>query len=634
MGALAIAAVMLLSSHFGVLAEPATTSARHAAVQEACAAPVQVDQLEQLLATGRVASGIDAVRIAQCRRDPALAGWLFLTALRSHVEVVPNDPDLGYRAVRSLQDLPFDAIVGPIEAVDLSGLIDGETERLANDWLRPLGALQDGEPPPMTEALRADLVSGLDVWRVTVLKRGPQGLASLDQDGERASLWVVDGLRNRYLSVLSDEGGALGAAAREARLQLGLADGDVPWPPPVHRSGHRPPPDLVVAPADEDRVVVAPGRGRTPGLVPLLVLLGLTAGWLAAARAWPERRRALFAVAALSLAPVAWLGAEAVLALAGAEAPIDARPSFNLGGAVGPGLLVRPTEIDGAPYLEIEGGSARPAVFEAAPVDGAVRIAVMGESSVFGADYLSEDAFATLLGGRLAATLQRPVEVINGGVGGVVSDEILQFTHQMLTTSPDLVVFYLGFNDLSPLSTAADHRAWSPATMALRGLSDRSRAVGALQRLGVRIGHAEPDPTGAFLDDRPTTPAERRRIGAIVEAMLTDNLTRMARAVRAAGAEPLIGIQGQPATVCRPESPSISTCFDEALRRAAVRAGRRAGATVVDLPAAIEDHRTAREGDVGEWDYYWDAVHPSRLGHRVLSEALVPAAAALLTEER
>ncbi len=69
-------------------------------------------------------------------------------------------------------------------------------------------------------------------------------------------------------------------------------------------------------------------------------------------------------------------------------------------------------------------------------------------------------------------------------------------------------------------------------------------------------------------------------------------------------------------------------------RRAAVRAGRRAGATVVDLPAAIEDHRTAREGDVGEWDYYWDAVHPSRLGHRVLSEALVPAAAALLTEER
>lgn len=602
---------------------------------EACAAPdVPVWQLERLLATGRVSSGIDAVRIAQCRRDPELAGWLFVTALRSHVEVVPNDPDLGYRAVRSLQELPFDAVVGPIEAVDLTPIVDGEIARLGGDWLAPLGGMPDDSPAPLPPALRAELIAGLDRWRTELLGRGPAGLAALDQDGERAILWVVDGLRSRYLSALAEGGGPLGAAAAEARGQLGLDDAEGRWPPPVHVSGHSSPPPLEVDPATTPRIVVPAGRGRSPGVLPLVVIAALLAGWLALARSRPERRRPLFAVAALSLGPVAWITAEAVLAVAGAAAPIDARPSFNLGGAVGPGLLVRPVEIDGQPYLEIEGGSARPAVFTASPAEGTVRVAVLGESSVFGADYLSEDTFARLLGVRLEERLGAPVEVLNGGVGGVVSDEILQFTHEMLATSPDLVVFYLGHNDLSPLATAADHRAWSPASMALRGISDRSRVVGALQRRGVRIGHSEPDPSGAFLDDRRSTPAERARITTIVEAMLTDNLTRMARATRAAGAIPLIGIQGQPQTVCRPDSPSLMYCFEASLRRAAVRAGRRSGATVVDLPSAMDAHRAARTGPVGEWDYYWDAVHPTRLGHRVVGEALVPAAAELLMEER
>jgi len=526
---LLFAVVVLAASPLQTLSGPVAPAARERAVEAACAESVTVEDLDGLLATGRLSSAIDAVRIAQCRADPALAGWLFVTSLLSHVEVLPRDPDLGYRAVRTLEAMPFDAIAPRLASADLGPIVDGEVRRLADDWLAPLlGGTSDDVPPP-SPALRADLVAGLDRWREDLLGHGSAGIAAMDQDGERASQWVVDGLRSRYLETLAAEEGRLGVAAKEALDQLGLADERHRWPPEVHISGGSPPPDLPVAVATVDRVVVS-SEGRVPGLRPLAAIaLGL-AIWLVAARARPAWRGRLFAGAAISLAPVAWLAAEALLALAGAPAPIDGRPSFNLGGAVGPGDLLREVEIEGEPYWEVEGGSARPALLGASPAADTLRIAVIGESSVFGADYLVEDCFATLLGVRLQSVLGRPVEVLNAGIGGVVSDEILKFTHEALETAPDLVVFYLGFNDLEPLASAADFRAWSPATMALRGISDRSRVVGALQRLGVRIGHTGPDPDGAFLDDRASTPAERRRVGRITAAMLTDNLTRMVRA--------------------------------------------------------------------------------------------------------
>ena len=74
-------------------------------------------------------------------------------------------------------------------------------------------------------------------------------------------------------------------------------------------------------------------------------------------------------------------------------------------------------------------------------------------------------------------------------------------------------------------------------------------------------------------------------------------------------------------------------------RRVAVDAAAASGSTVVDGAGALRWHAggawTSADGapGVAGYRYYWDAIHPTRLGHAVLAAAIAPTAAELLGQD-
>lgn len=82
---------------------------------------------------------------------------------------------------------------------------------------------------------------------------------------------------------------------------------------------------------------------------------------------------------------------------------------------------------------------------------GEYRVAIVGASSIMGAySKTNEHTLSAFLQARLRKAMpQRQVQVINAGIAGAGMDDQRKMLHYIAPLSPDLVIFYTGFNDLS-----------------------------------------------------------------------------------------------------------------------------------------------------------------------------------------
>jgi lysophospholipase L1-like esterase len=292
--------------------------------------------------------------------------------------------------------------------------------------------------------------------------------------------------------------------------------------------------------------------------------------------------------------------------------------------------------VDGESWVQTDALGARFQRFPTRKAHDVLRIVTLGESSTFGSNYIVEETWAERLEERLQLVRRdRRVEVINAGVTGAVSDDILRVGLEVLAFQPDLLILYFGANDLGRMPRLASLQAYSPRRMELRARLDRFRVVGLLRRLlpeaaleaAEGAGH-----TGAFVDPGGITEAELVRVAELGVRQARFNMVYLGRQALRSGAEVLVVIQAQNQAKC-PETATPSAeadCWPTALRRIAEGAAGALGVPLVDAPAALRAHSRAGKGELG--DYFWDIIHPTALGHDVLAAAIEPAALLLLEQ--
>ena len=83
---------------------------------------------------------------------------------------------------------------------------------------------------------------------------------------------------------------------------------------------------------------------------------------------------------------------------------------------------------------------------------GIVRIIAFGGSTTYGVNNPAEATWPSLLEQELRRTIDRPVEVLNGGRPGAKVDDLLARLPEWLQYHPDTLIFYEGVNSTPPLA--------------------------------------------------------------------------------------------------------------------------------------------------------------------------------------
>jgi tetratricopeptide (TPR) repeat protein len=124
---------------------------------------------------------------------------------------------------------------------------------------------------------------------------------------------------------------------------------------------------------------------------------------------------------------------------------------------------------------------------------GALRIFVLGESTVAGFPFFTNGSFAGFLEDDLrAAYPDRPIEIINCGMTAICSYEVLDFARQLVRYQPDVFLIYLGHNEFYGALGAGS----TSAASATRGLTmfrmtlARLRTFQLLDNTIFRVRHA------------------------------------------------------------------------------------------------------------------------------------------------
>ena len=638
--------------------------------------PLRAVDLQQLfLLGGSHNAHIDGARIAVARQDPALIPLMFEAFLNSKVTRSTFDPDIFERLLRGLQAFPTSEVRKRLADADLSFVAYASRERLSFDWLQPLATGHEGALSPLDPAQAAAAQRTTRTWLADLLDPSSSGLTGLQTDSGDVAFQLFRRLEAQHLAVMIDSG-----SPDEARLglevavqsQLGTAEVreavarrlEVAPNRDLESLAHRlqspnvPKTALYpVVPLDQrsdDRrwLLSIPARttispllllGAVLGALPLLaVLLG---GVL------PSWRRLFFRAAAVGLAPLLLLLVELALAASGYQPLMDVRPAFNPNRA--PPELFTEVLLEGQPYVvNLEGNSRQLAFLRDKPAE-VLRVVTLGESSVHGTHYLGEESFSAILEEQLNDRLHdRRIEVINAGVGGALSDEIVHYARQSYVLNPDLLIMYFGNNDLADLMRLAEFRVWSPASVALRFVLDRIRLARLIATVLPSRSQHRVVAGGAWLDDAALDDRELRFLRRLSELNLRVNMERIVRHAAAHGIPTILALQGQNDDMCGATDemdPSFhSGCFQQALRRVAREVGARSGVPVVDIPQALRFHAGALAEDGAAFDeeqatvlklrregaghaMFYDTCHPTRLGHRRIGEVLAPLAESLLT---
>lgn len=620
---------------------------------------------------------IAALQELQAAPDPRCAPAVGRVFVRARFGSLPEDPDIFERALRVLQRAPAAEAERALRegvAPELTAQVWGSLQA------RALSRVEAHAPPTAAEAaaIAPEAEAALlDAWAA----HGPALLAALSTEGGSvlgATTAEIEGrllagwlrradphdqrlaiglarelglsqaeLRAALQTLARAPEGDIAEMARSALLPMGEPRGWGLTPPAVA------PGQVAGAPlADRALPPLPPPPPPGPPRLPLEALgLGLGCVGLLGLTAW-LRRRALLPFASLALLALVELGLRA----AGAPTAADTRPLFAFiptGGQFW-------AEVPGQPgRLRSAGGGTRLREIDRAPAPGLARVAVLGASSVHGSHYLAEEAFPALLEAGLAGGPSGPVEVLNMGVGGSTSAGVLSTGLEALALGADLLVVYQGHNEVAQFTRLA-HYAPAVGRLRLHLRLHQSPLMGLLRRLlpadrGERA--AAPPP---FRAEAPSH-AEVAALSALAVEHLEWNHRRLIRAARA---------QGVPLLLCAPatnlalahveafatppgDEAELRRLYEDARSAAAAGAPARAAALLQDRidasaspreltrPVLAALRRVADEEGVPLIDLreellrrspdgfsqnglYWDDLHPSAEGHRLIAAALLP----------
>lgn len=251
---------------------------------------------------------------------------------------------------------------------------------------------------------------------------------------------------------------------------------------------------------------------------------------------------------------------------------------------------------------------------------GTFRIFVIGESSAEGVPYGTGLAFSSWLARRLEA--QAPEvrwEVVNVALAGATARSMVAMVREITKHAPDLLVVYLGHNEIGARLTSEERALLDPDHVELRGWLSGLRlyrvVASALPRRGKHL-------------DLPRAPGAAGRMGspadyasdadreAIARAYRA-NLETMVRLMRAAGARTVLVTLSQNLSDWAPNVSIHRRRLGRAEKRAwreAVRRGRRLAPR--DCEAALAAWREALALDDGFAMLHFEMAQcERRLGH-------------------
>lgn len=253
--------------------------------------------------------------------------------------------------------------------------------------------------------------------------------------------------------------------------------------------------------------------------------------------------------------------------------------------------------------------------FEVPKPSGRKRILAVGDSSVYGFGVEDSEVFSSVLADRMGA----PVEVLNGAVGGYSTIQSLRFLYRNLSDiQPDLLLVANLWSDNNfdsfvdrELLEAYSGRTHPPTHGIYRMLSqsqlfktlDYLLRYKQLKQEGHKLtwmpGHGKPD--------------GRRRVELNDYAQ---NLDKMVQLAKAEGGETIFMILANKEDLDANGAPFKAW---DPYRKAMRDTAERYGSYVLDIPALFQ------ESKLQATDLFWDAMHPTVLGHKLIGEALAKA---------
>lgn len=285
------------------------------------------------------------------------------------------------------------------------------------------------------------------------------------------------------------------------------------------------------------------------------------------------------------------------------------RPNPDAGCDLAPGFRLQ----SGTYRISINSLGLRGPEISPSKPPGVTQIAIVGESSAFG--YLVSD------GEEAARVLEdtlrdhgHNVEVLNGGVPGYnLFQSIVRFREVLAPLEPDIVIAYLGWNDLpyvvsdEPVAERFRRKAVAPAWERL--LSHSSLYGFLVYRLWggpVRMVPAD------FAAGEPTASGQRQFV---------ENLSALAKEVEKSGAKLIICAQ---ATAAHPQvSPDLLSVLgpDAAKQQQAIELGEWLHGSLADFAAEREiEFVDAYESILPTRELLSDYVHLTAAGEKRLAE--------------
>jgi tetratricopeptide (TPR) repeat protein len=310
-------------------------------------------------------------------------------------------------------------------------------------------------------------------------------------------------------------------------------------------------------------------------------------------------RRVLIRSAGVLAVTLAFLAvSEVALRLYGFHAQLsEASEAFP-----GPLPMFRPTTgPDGVAMLKREDA---PVAFRRDKPPNGFRVFVIGESSAYGFPFGPEYAFSRFLQERMtAAWPDRAVEVVNAAMPGIGSWQARQVMDEIAAYQPDVVVVYLGHNELSRtgpahrspiarlLSSLRFYQLAVVASDAARGFRSQAPTVDRMRR--------DTDPFGAIRDRARGVKTQSAGEREAALSRYRDNLQAIVATAQGAGAKVVLAglaqnIADHPPGASR-HRPGLSD--DERARwRTAMQAADR-HLKAKEYEAALEQLRVARDID-------------------------------------
>lgn len=593
-------------------------------------------------------------RVIRARKDPDLAPLALMSLLVVEITAHIDLPDVTEVLARSLEEMDAESLAAAADGVDVDRLLRLTGERVTGRWLRPLAG-RNMEVPPLTPELRERGHAITRRWLDFLVERAPDSLISLRGSHGASGRHLANHLEALTLAALAESDDPSDRRILlEAVVQNQVTSPDVhealagwggAWPPDTAHLVEQlpqvdPNPPLPLAPdlsgVEPLEPPSSPGRflrlGGTPLGLPTFVWWLLRIGALVAVaavvvRRWPRARPWVYRLAAVGLGVGLLVGIEGALALAGVEPPRMHSPTWSPNQPAQ--KLLWPIA---SGWVEVNNPGSRYQYVRGEPFEDRPRVITLGASSTFGSGLPREESWP-VVAATVVEERGQPVEMVNLGVGGAVSDDVVFYLEQGLTLKPRIVVIHLGYNDFTYVPRMARWRGFDPRLMAVRHGTSRLRMATALGSLVARddverLRDGFSQEGQAWLDTEQPSEVERATLAGLVENNLEANVRLMVERARAAGAEVLLVKQAQNEATCVSQGDGLfhSECSFDAVGAVIGAVAESTGTAVLDAQGVL---RAAAGGPTDD-RLFIDRIHHSPAGSQRLGLAVGHALAEML----